>query len=125
MDSNTELLLKISTALGGLSADMNTLKESFVSFREEIAEMKKNFRDHEGLHIELAPKKDVDELWVQIRKADKRLSVLETAPAKSALERDKKIKEQLLSIAVGILGVAGISALIYAIADNIIRGVKP
>ena len=125
MDANTEILLNISKQLGLLTAKMENVEKFMAEHKAEMAQLKEDIRAHEGIHLEVAPKKDVDELWVQIRKHDKAISALENAPANQALQRDRKIKEQLLSIAVGILGLAGVGALIYAIADNIVKGVKP
>ena len=71
----------------------------------------------DSLMEKTASRKEVDAI-------EDRVDKLEKAPANEALERTKKIKDQLWSIAVGIIGLAGIGALIYAIADNILKGVK-
>ena len=121
MDSNTELLLNITKQLGGLSADMSTVKDSIQSFKDEVAEIKRDMRLHDGIHVELAPKKDIDELWEQQRKNDKRLTHLENKDAQKALEDQKKIRDQLISIFVGVIGLALVGFLIYGVAENLIR----
>ena len=123
MDSNTELLLNITKQLGGLSADMSTVKDSMQSFKDEILEIRKEIRTHEGIHVDLATKKSIDELWEQQRKNDKRLSTLENKDAQKALEDQKKIRDQLISIFVGVIGLALVGFLIYGVAENLIRNI--
>lgn len=121
MDPNTELLLNITKQLGGLSADMGTVKESLQSFKDEMAQLKKDIRDHEGIHVELAPKKDIDAVWEHIRKQDGRINELTNKDANKALKDQENMRNQMISIIVGIVGVAGVGFFLYGIAENIMR----
>jgi uncharacterized coiled-coil DUF342 family protein len=124
MDPTTEILLNMTKQLGLLSAETVNIKEMIQSFRAELAELKKDVRDHEDVHFELAPKRDLDALHDSVRGLKDRVTKLEQAPAQKALDRDNKTRDQLWSIAVGLVGLAGIGALLYAIAQNIINGAK-
>ena len=122
MDPTTEILLNMTKQLGLLSAETVNIKDMLVSFRAELTELKKDVRDHEDLHFELAPKRDLDALHDKVRGLGDRVTKLEQAPAVSALDRANKTRDQLWSIAVGVVGLAGVGGLIYTVAENIIRG---
>lgn len=126
--TDTELLLKISESQGIITTKFENMERQVTELKETMHEIKSDIREHEKLHADLASRQDVNNLGEKVRKIESDLSnrvkVLEDAPAKAAQEREKKIKDQLLSIVVGIVGIAGISVIIYAIADNIIKNAK-
>lgn len=85
---------------------------------------KQNERLHammDSLMSRTASQADVKEAHDRIDHVEGEVHALKDKPAQEALDRERKIREQLMSIAVGIIGLAGIGALIYAIAENIIK----
>lgn len=121
MDPTTEILLNMTKQLGLLSAETVNIKEMLTEFKSELADLKKNVRDHEDIHFELAPKRDIDNLGDNLRALDKRVSALERAPGEKAASRFEKIRDQLWSIGVGIVGIAGIGYVLYGLAEAILK----
>lgn len=117
MDANTELLLNITRQLGGLSANMETMKD-------DIALIKRDSKDHAGIHIELAPKKDIDELWVQIRKHDKVLTELKTAPGENAITFWKKAKDVFWASIIGSIALGFLGLILWSISRYVASGGK-
>lgn len=124
MDANTEILLNISKQLGLLTAKMENVEKFMADHKIEMAQLKEDLRTHEGIHLEVAPKKDIDELWVQIRKHDKILSELKNAPGESAIAWWKKAKDVFWASIIGAFALGFIAYIMWSIGNYFATGGK-